>query len=438
MGGAYLSQRSMGLNLERLDAHLRAKGTALVLSLYAAGGPLVRLLNLLPASVGRLSWVLGAAIPLVGLLAPNALTGLFVLYAALLAVRVPLSHRVPHLQARMMILLAAFFLWGATTLIWAPELEPAAIALAQSLPLFLLGAFCARQVLEWGAAEARGFAQGLIAGSLLCVTIYLFDFIAAAPIAQWMDERQRGEFIFGVFARGQTLLAFLVWPLALYATPRFGAWILLAPFLLLLSLFSADNLAPLAALAFGLILAALAWRWAKAAWALSLAAVAAGWFVWPWIGLLFYRWGWHLDAALPLTTRFRVEIWNYAASRVLERPILGWGPDSSLALAKEAPTPINHIGDLLPSHPHNATLQLWLDLGLPGALLLAAMIVLLLWQVRRLSQSAQAMAYGFFGTWLVVFLTSYSFWRARFIATCLVALAVFFLVERLGRAKEKA
>ena len=76
----------------------------------------------------------------------------------------------------------------------------------------------------------------------------------------------------------------------------------------------------------------------------------------------------------------RLVIWDFTLERVAERPLLGWGLDSSRAIpgGKELRTthyvvpwsdrPVTHPNQKLPLHPHNAVLQIWLELGLAGVL----------------------------------------------------------------------
>lgn len=69
----------------------------------------------------------------------------------------------------------------------------------------------------------------------------------------------------------------------------------------------------------------------------------------------------------------RYLIWRFAADRAAERPFLGWGFDASRSL------PGGHQltgerAELLPLHPHNAVLQVWLELGVPGLLLLCVVL----------------------------------------------------------------
>jgi exopolysaccharide production protein ExoQ len=73
----------------------------------------------------------------------------------------------------------------------------------------------------------------------------------------------------------------------------------------------------------------------------------------------------------------RLLIWRFAADRIAERPLLGWGMDASRALPggeehfavlfPEAHLPTD--AQALPLHPHNAALQWQVELGIPGSLL---------------------------------------------------------------------
>jgi O-antigen ligase len=71
----------------------------------------------------------------------------------------------------------------------------------------------------------------------------------------------------------------------------------------------------------------------------------------------------------------RLEIWNFVGRHIAERPVLGWGLDASRAIPG-GDQPIRPGENWLPLHPHNAALQLWLELGLPGGALLASFAAL--------------------------------------------------------------
>jgi len=73
----------------------------------------------------------------------------------------------------------------------------------------------------------------------------------------------------------------------------------------------------------------------------------------------------------------RLLIWSFAGNRIAERPLSGWGLDAARAIPG-GKIEIRPGQTWLPLHPHDAALQLWLELGTPGAVL-AALLVGLLW-----------------------------------------------------------
>jgi len=76
---------------------------------------------------------------------------------------------------------------------------------------------------------------------------------------------------------------------------------------------------------------------------------------------------------IKLSAGHRLLIWSFVGDRIAEHALAGWGLDSSRAIpgGKDRIEP----GETwLPLHPHNSALQLWLELGVPGAVLFALLI----------------------------------------------------------------
>lgn len=144
--------------------------------------------------------------------------------------------------------------------------------------------------------------------------------------------------------------------------------------------------------------------------------------------------------SIPVSWQHRIEIWHFAAERIAEKPISGWGFDASRNMDSSGTQFVAELPDgsdivypgvtLLPLHPHNGILQIWLELGLPGALLGAIFLLGLgraishmhTGRVSRASAAgAFASAFSFacvsFGLWQ-------SWWQASFwLTVMLVALA---------------
>jgi hypothetical protein len=130
----------------------------------------------------------------------------------------------------------------------------------------------------------------------------------------------------------------------------------------------------------------------------------------------------------------RLEIWSFVGSRIAEKPLLGWGLDSSRAIpGGNEQTP--ELRPWLPLHPHNAALQMWLELGIVGAALLAiflARVWLALGSVRwpRLYNSAAA---GATAATLMVALGSYGIWQEWLLASEFLTAFLILVMARLAQ-----
>lgn len=88
------------------------------------------------------------------------------------------------------------------------------------------------------------------------------------------------------------------------------------------------------------------------------------------------------SSAAMFTVLYRGYIWEFTAERIQERPIEGWGFGASQFVGKGHSIVDPHLGALgeaIPSHPHNFSLQVLLETGAVGY----AIILALLWSILR-------------------------------------------------------
>jgi len=130
-------------------------------------------------------------------------------------------------------------------------------------------------------------------------------------------------------------------------------------------------------------------------------------------------------AALPESWDIRLEIWQFTGDQLSEKPWMGWGLDAGRVIDAEAEVR-GTVQNLLPLHPHNAPLQVWLETGAFGAVLVALAIVLLGGRIAgapRLSR-LQAAAIAWVATAYFVFIFfSYGVWQEWHMAALAVAIA---------------
>jgi exopolysaccharide production protein ExoQ len=140
----------------------------------------------------------------------------------------------------------------------------------------------------------------------------------------------------------------------------------------------------------------------------------------------------------------RVIIWRFSAERIAERPFTGWGMNAARAMpgGKEkvllipGPSPI--YGEQMPLHTHNAPLQWWLELGVPGAVLMAGLWLLALVRVVQIfpARMPRAIAVGAFTAAFVIANLSYGAWQAWWLST--LVFAALFLSVAMRRARDVA
>jgi len=142
----------------------------------------------------------------------------------------------------------------------------------------------------------------------------------------------------------------------------------------------------------------------------------------------------------------RLAIWNFVATTIRERPLLGWGLDSARAipygklplasvpiLSKDLnltyPTlPTLPFSPALPLHPHNAGLQIILETGIVGT---ALFCLLLLFGTLRLTRqdnrSRVPFALASLATWLIVADVDVGVWQSWWLAAGIVTMMFHFI-----------
>lgn len=148
------------------------------------------------------------------------------------------------------------------------------------------------------------------------------------------------------------------------------------------------------------------------------------------IVLMFSPWLFQLSYSItrsswlpkPHDILVRGEIWDGVARKIMERPFFGFGLDSSRYLKN-----IDLKNDYMPTdnpwHPHNMFLQVWLDLGLIGVVIVVVLFYLSWRYVSAVKQSIRPSILAGITMLGVVALVSHSIWQ-----TWSLALFTFFIV----------
>ena len=331
-------------------------------------------------------------------------------------------------------------LWMAVSSLWGPEVgEPTPPKLALQLALMLsLPALVATRAPRTKTVLSHILIATALAGTLAMVA----DVASGYGLAFAVDPLQPGESMWhrqsdAELNLGRGLVAWsLLTPvlLALMAHHLRGwrAWAAGAALVALLLAASLLNrlVVPLLILASSLPLAALATRAPRAVGRLGVAGALGLLLGAPLVGWLAGRVPESVLAQLPLSWDHRLRMWDYTLSRILERPLLGHGMDASRAMQDSFVTRIDVPIPFISLHPHNVGLQVWLELGLFGALFAAFALVSAMGAAARVSAGSRARVFAMQGLLFGVMAASlitvgawqYWFWGLVVFAAALVLL----------------
>lgn len=142
---------------------------------------------------------------------------------------------------------------------------------------------------------------------------------------------------------------------------------------------------------------------------------------------------------------YRMHIWEFVLHRIEERPLLGWsigaskqfGDDTHITLHD---TNIGDLGEPVPSHPHNAVLQIWLEMGAVGAVMALMVLVSGTYALDLCARSPADRIWGFGVLFLLAcfFGFSYSVFSSAWLSVATYALAMVLALIRYPTGQDAA
>ena len=381
-------------------------------------------------------------VPMVAVFASKGLAPIFALAGLAAIVSLVLSAAKPAWPPKIYaVLLGAVLVWGFASSLWARQ-PMDSLRLAGVLTLFVIGGLALMTLARSGNNNFRaGLRRAVILGYVLGLVLLGEELLFDAPLLRLAIPTTE---IF-YFNQGLTALALLVWPaaLALHQDGRnAAAAVLVTAALAVLSM--GESGAAFAGLAGG-VATALLLRFVPRLGILAVVAAVAGILTAPLVvralpGTETLRA--HYSSALT-SLMPRIGIWTYTADRIDERPITGWGLNSSRFFSSDAEKTVRDPNwdistEALPLHPHNAMLQWWLELGAIGALLFAALAGFLIHGIHKDNGNpwGKAAAYAQVATFLAMASVSYGIWQAWWLS--LLWLSMIFTTALLARAPEES
>jgi O-antigen ligase len=273
--------------------------------------------------------------------------------------------------------LIAFWIWALASVSWSASQD----AMAQGWVLLGLALIC--PMTGWalaGAGDNHTVARrAVIAGVVLCLVTLGFEAINGYTLSHLASPQEDVKAMERNLGRGAVIALSLIWP-ALVALwwetfNKRAVIVLLGIGLFLSTRFGFDlNL-------IALVLAGLGGLIALKAPKLMLNVIglgtALGILLAPIIYPLFADFvrSFTGDSVSGLSYERRAQMWEFAVSRILEKPLTGWGLDGASQFDA-----VVRVGGFdwtqLQRHPHSAPLHIWLELGGVGAAILSFSVAL--------------------------------------------------------------
>ncbi|RZI45183.1 O-antigen ligase family protein [Candidatus Finniella inopinata] len=136
----------------------------------------------------------------------------------------------------------------------------------------------------------------------------------------------------------------------------------------------------------------------------------------------------------------RLYVWQFVSHKIPEKSLIGQGGDSSRAslvggeqktwsTVNEEGKAVPIFSKAIPMHPHNLPLQIWLELGLVGALIMSALSYFLLRGINRYPVNDASIIVGFFTAASVSFLVNLGCWQSWWLATLALVMPLLYPLD---------
>ena len=385
-----------------------------------------------PPHVFILSFI-GLSMPIIGLYASKGIIILFGLatLSSLFLFIFNKESRCPPPKTLTLPVIALTF-WGTASLIWTVSSD-LSWNIAKVLPITMLSGLLIIMLLNNINSDDRiTICKSTLVGFFLGACIAFVDVISGYSIAQVLNIAKHGgswsHYMHGfVINNGISLLIMLFWPTTIFLwSQKYYKLIFLSIIITSLITIQSSNFASVVAIGVGLFSFIFAFFIPRFTY--KFAAVGLTILI---LGTPFFMKslpdaqtiGKNLPE-LSYSIYPRLVIWQFASNLAMEKPITGHGIRTSRVLSKnpnQVPFLYRDNGKLLtgntkeiPLHPHNGLIQIWLELGAVGALLVLTIVLCTLQNIKRSKAPKifKSLAFAAFMSTLCLISVSYGLWQS--------------------------
>ncbi|WP_421783679.1 O-antigen ligase family protein [Kiloniella litopenaei] len=362
--------------------------------------------------------------------------------AILLILRGIETKSLPSFTRTQIIIFSLFFGWVTISTLWTISPFTAFKLDLRLIALTISGLVLVNGVTDLDKENRKRMANAVLLGLALASIFLSIEVFYQAPITKvfkgkaldaWVDPSR--------FNRGATFIGISLWLLCAIFREKLSLFFkLLFPIVPIALLYFAPSESSLVAVILAAIWYLFFFKFPKLGFQILPVIMIVSVLVMPfatrYVEPLYDEESSH---SIPFSAKHRFFIWDFVSSQILKNPVIGWGFDSARDYSNNGVENYVNIepngnvravgGRIISLHPHNFALQVWLELGLIGAILISVII----WSVfgylksRQLSEriEIQAMLVSTF----IIALLGYGIWQNRWFVMFFIFAAMIPLIQ---------
>lgn len=343
----------------------------------------------------------------------------------------------PLLSHNVIVVLGAFLAYAGLSMFWSDS--PTALKMTFNL-YFVAGCagITAVAVRYVNPAILNEVLHGIMLGFPIVLALFTINNAYDFPVQRWFGETALTSSILesNIPKRSDNLFALFMWPIGLWLWKHDKKRVSLLFILSVTAcaLFFTSHTAMLAIMG-GLFVLVASLIKVRIGQAVGFILLPLALFIGLLGGIYALNMPQAVQAKLNASGIERLYIWDYTAKQVAANLPFGIGIDGSRVIDdinKNNNDIKNPSNDPLPQHPHNVFLQVWLELGIPGALLLACLGYMMWVRARSVIFPLQPFVWAYITTAVITLGIAYGAWQAWWLSGH--ALAILMMVHA---AKER-
>ena len=375
---------------------------------------------------------------LLGFTAPLASNGIVIVLSLLCLVTFSIfsfNHVKEHTPKLLFLIISLFFLWSFTSNLWSPK--PEYWTCVKTFTIIYLGFFLSIYFFNLIDKDKKLLIYSLIIALIIMSIIFLVEAISNGIIIKSLIDIDNSQVLEKV-ARGTVVLSILATPISIFVFSKNKKIGLLLYFIFFVSVIALPMTAALLGIILGLAFSALSLLFANKFNNTFLVFISIYIITAPFISSEIITISNLRENNIHLSSphEHRIGIWEYSSKAAITKLPFGLGFDSSRHLGKKNDKielmrkDESYAPDALPLHPHNAVIQIWLEIGVIGVIILLALFFVLIRKVNQIRcKYKKAIFMSLFGSILPPLILNFGIWQAWWLSTILLCAALSLTIK---------